>query len=29
MSDTAITNICLAVMVCAYFAYQAYVGREK
>lgn len=29
MSDAAITNICLAVMVCAYFAYQAYVGRDK
>jgi len=29
MSDAAISNICLAVMICAYFAYQAYSDRRK
>jgi hypothetical protein len=29
MSDAAISNICLAVMICAYFAYQAYSERRK
>ena len=29
MSDNAINAICLTVMICAYFAYQAYSDRRK
>lgn len=29
MSDNAINTICLTVMICAYFVYQAYSDRRK